>query len=845
MPHTNKTGSCWAPKPRILVQKTSRPKAFASLLNALRSPKTSSPESRLVILILLSVDFESLYNDSKHEDSVYCSVSAATTCLGEQYQTVRWKPGQCVINETLIHHQQFSKDATNACCFTTFQLGDRFPNICQGRRLLAGGRIWHRDHAITHVILTIGSSSCSRAVQQASMTSSVSALFLSGPELHRAFCSAIGSVKALPITADKHLLGHITCITLPGPAMRTVALIPGVLGWGVTLTVDLSPLPEKRTVLTTISSRPIGIDKHLVTSSSAARYRIEGTRNNADIPRGRLSATKVDKDLPAVVLVTLPWMANSSVTRTTTGTMWYKVTMTDAELEGAPSTTFDRPMTSLMCAGHALQATWGLFCHVDQLCRLYDVEIAGNFSESTATGLTICMTRIPPAQIPVYTNSPTTTTPPYTESTTAISSSTTDPISITTADTTTSASVSTAAPSTKAPPRSVVRKKVFPTVALISDLTSVNMNDVCENEDGFLPPYLSKEQLDILFNSQESVAAWTTLVGKRCFGGDWILVWADGSRFRDDVTGYKVSAGSTVFGTQGNDSHRVCFALEGPEFVAHSCDGSTLTTSMNVVCLEPPIVFKSVNETDNASYDSQDAICRSEGGRLLPRLTGAVLKDLDYYYGNITAWTTMTGKVCQGTDWCLVWPDETRLDNETLDLPSSPGQTVFASASVNVSEDLMVCFSVENSQLLVAQPCVNSGSMSVLCSRDLSTFLSTARTINGSFSSQDALCAAEEGQAATSFNIDNLLELKYYYGSIKAWTTMVYEVSRALIGWSRKEKWYDGKGVSASKVDIPLNPSEEYKIEKTFCFVFKNTSMLVTQECFDNTTLMSALCLFV
>lgn len=41
-------------------------------------------------------------------------------------------------------------------------------------------------------------------------------------------------------------------------------------------------------------------------------------------------------------------------------------------------------------------------------------------------------------------------------------------------------------------------------------------------------------------------------------------------------------------------------------------------------------------------------------------------------------------------------------------------------------------------------------------------------------------------------------------GSIKAWTTMLYEVSRAIIGWSRKEKWYDGKVVSVSKLDIPV-----------------------------------------
>lgn len=46
-----------------------------------------------------------------------------------------------------------------------------------------------------------------------------------------------------------------------------------------------------------------------------------------------------------------------------------------------------------------------------------------------------------------------------------------------------------------------------------------------------------------------------------------------------------------------------------------------------------PIVFKSVNQTDDATYDSQDSVCRSEGGKLLPRLTQANLKDLVYYCG--------------------------------------------------------------------------------------------------------------------------------------------------------------------------------------------------------------------
>lgn len=36
------------------------------------------------------------------------------------------------------------------------------------------------------------------------------------------------------------------------------------------------------------------------------------------------------------------------------------------------------------------------------------------------------------------------------------------------------------------------------------------------------------------------------------------------------------------------------------------------------------------------------------------------------------------------------------------------------------------------------------------------------RTTNGSFGSQDALCAAEGGQAATRFDIVNLKELEYY-----------------------------------------------------------------------------------
>ncbi|ROT62394.1 hypothetical protein C7M84_019762 [Penaeus vannamei] len=504
--------------------------------------------------------------------------------------------------------------------------------------------------------------------------------------------------------------------------------------------------------------------------------------------------------------------------------MWYQVAVDDTLLQGSPSTSFDQPMTSLM------------------------------------------------SDAPVHTYPTTSTTPSYMESSTTTNPSNSD--------------------------TSAATAIVFPTEALISDLSSVDQGEVCENEGGFAPAFLYKAQLDILFDTQESVAAWTTLVGERCFGGDWILVWADGSRFSEKVTGYGVTAGLTAFGTDSNDQQRVCFALEGSEFVAHACNGSTATTSMNVVCLTPPIVFKSVNQTDDATYDSQDSVCRSEGGKLLPRLTQANLKDLVYYYGKLTAWTTMVGEVCQGTDWSLVWPDETRADNETLNLPwvsktmtfpsalergdsfpngsrrlgrisglekgwcepargasfpngsrwlallnqstglegsvvsrKSPGLTSFANASGNVSEELRVCFIIEDSQSLVAQP--------------LTTYLSMERTTNGSFDSQDALCAAEGGQAATRFDIVNLQELEYYYGSVRAWTTMLYEVAPKLIGWSRKEVWHDGESVSVSKIDIPVNPSEKYEVEKTFCFVFRNTSMLVTQECFDNRTLMSALCVFV
>nr|XP_027233740.1 uncharacterized protein LOC113825147 isoform X2 [Penaeus vannamei] len=484
-----------------------------------------------------------------------------------------------------------------------------------------------------------------------------------------------------------------------------------------------------------------------------------------------------------MILVTLPLMVSSSGTRTSNGTMWYQVAVDDTLLQGSPSTSFDQPMTSLMCAGHALQAQRGLFCYVDQLCRLYDMEIAGNLSEPSTPGLNICMTRIPPADAPVHTYPTTSTTPSYMESSTTTNPSNSDtsaatvpPItgslsttapaaSISAADsatTTTSTTTSTAPPTTTVPPRPVTKAIVFPTEALISDLSSVDQGEVCENEGGFAPAFLYKAQLDILFDTQESVAAWTTLVGERCFGGDWILVWADGSRFSEKVTGYGVTAGLTAFGTDSNDQQRVCFALEGSEFVAHACNGSTATTSMNVVCLTPPIVFKSVNQTDDATYDSQDSVCRSEGGKLLPRLTQANLKDLVYYYGKLTAWTTMVGEVCQGTDWSLVWPDETRADNETLNLPWSPGLTSFANASGNVSEELRVCFIIEDSQSLVAQPCVGSGSKSVLCTRALTTYLSMERTTNGSFDSQDALCAAEGGQAATRFDIVNLQELEYY-----------------------------------------------------------------------------------
>ncbi|ROT63081.1 hypothetical protein C7M84_019045 [Penaeus vannamei] len=538
--------------------------------------------------------------------------------------------------------------------------------------------------------------------------------------------------------------------------------------------------------------------------------------------------------------------------------MWYQVAVDDTLLQGSPSTSFDQPMTSLMCAGHALQAQRGLFCYVDQLCRLYDLEIAGNLSEPSTPGLNICMTRIPPAfySLSIFTlhkipkdiqasnplrslltaDAPVPPTPPRVPlHPTWNSTTTTNPSN---SDTSAATAI------------------VFPTEALISDLSSVTRAKCCENEGGFAPAFLYKAQLDILFDTQESVAAWTTLVGERCFGGDWILVWADGSRFSEKVTGYGVTAGLTAFGTDSNDQQRVCFALEGSEFVAHACNGSTATTSMNVVCLTPPIVFKSVNQTDDATYDSQDSVCRSEGGKLLPRLTQANLKDLVYYYGKLTAWTTMVGEVCQGTDWSLVWPDETRADNETLNLPCGkpefrwcePGRalvserievartlkpeyrlggisglekglTSFANASGNVSEELRVCFIIEDSQSLVANPFQRTCQW-----RGPPTEALTARTP----------CV-------------RLREVKPRPdGSVRAWTTMLYEVAPKLIGWSRKEVWHDGESVSVSKIDIPVvKSSEKYEVEKTFCFVFRNTSMLVTQECFDNRTLMSALCVFV
>ncbi|XP_042879313.1 mucin-5AC-like [Penaeus japonicus] len=589
-----------------------------------------------------------------------------------------------------------------------------------------------------------------------------------------------------------------------------------------------------------------------------------------------------------VMLATLPGMATSAETRTSTGTMWYQAAVSDISLEGSPSISYDQPMTSLMCASHAARENWSLYCHADQLCILYDVEVAGNPGDSSTAGLNICMSRIPPETVPTHTDS-TTTIPSITDSASTTSPSTNDPVPPTTPTTnedlasattpttnedlasatttpsnndhtstptlstnlaspTTSSpgsspgstvSTSTSVPTTTPIPKPLTKASLFLSEATINDLSRVNQSQVCGAEDGIVPPYLYKDQIDFLLNTHVSAAGWTSLVGEKSSETDWTLTWPDGSTFSAEVTGYGVSKGSTGFGNETETSQRLCFALEGPEFVAHPCDELIL---MRVICLVRPTVFLSLGATANATYESQDAVCRSEGGQVLPRLTRPVLDDIIYYYRKITAWTTVTGKVCQETDWSLLWPDDTRIVNATLDLPWSSGHTAFANTSSPVDESQAVCFVVEDSKVLVAHSCTTSGSRNVLCSPVLSPFVSMAKTINGSFGNQGALCASEGGQVATRIYEDNLLDLNYYYGSFKAWTTIIYEVRHYWYGWRRYIKWHDREDANTG---FRLKPTEKYTVEMDYCFVFRGSPIPVTQQCFETTTLMSVICVAV
>jgi hypothetical protein len=90
-----------------------------------------------------------------------------------------------------------------------------------------------------------------------------------------------------PTSANEYvvdLLGCITSIAVPCPAMWVWALVPGARNPQF---LGPSKILEKEAFLTTgISSCAMGTDRHLIASSITARYRIEVTQDNTNISPG-------------------------------------------------------------------------------------------------------------------------------------------------------------------------------------------------------------------------------------------------------------------------------------------------------------------------------------------------------------------------------------------------------------------------------------------------------------------------------------------------------------------------------------------------------------------------------
>ncbi|XP_047473579.1 uncharacterized protein LOC125028222 [Penaeus chinensis] len=484
--------------------------------------------------------------------------------------------------------------------------------------------------------------------------------------------------------------------------------------------------------------------------------------------------------------------------------MWYRVVVANEKLQNAVSTISSSPVSLLACAAIATLENRDFYCYRNQMCHLYDIEVAGLHEDSGA--VSVCMTRIPPGtEIPTTTTTAETITPLPTSSSVPALTSIESPSAGQSTDTQVNSS---STPDNRG--SSNYMTEFFISNATTSNASFASQEVLCRNEGGQAARSLSMAQIDY-FSADDRWRVWTTLVGKVCWETEWTLEWADGSRFNHTDDRYSL----LNFPVTDEGQEEVCFAFRPGyrEFVARPC---ILSWGLRVMCAPITKLFPSDATTTNGSLSSQKSVCRAEEGKALFHMTQRDVEGLGYHYGSVTAWTTLSGTFGWDFEWILSWADG--LSPETglpVDLPSS-GQ-YFGNQE---------CFIVENSDRFVTNPCQAQVPQRVMCVLP-NLFLSKATTINATYDNQLTVCLAEGGRPPTALTDTEVQELFDQYGTKTAWITLVASKNSSTLIW--ENRWPDGDLLDPSVLSLPVY--QNFFVEENQCFAIKTSSELRTRSC--------------
>ncbi|ROT76893.1 hypothetical protein C7M84_004478 [Penaeus vannamei] len=482
---------------------------------------------------------------------------------------------------------------------------------------------------------------------------------------------------------------------------------------------------------------------------------------------------------------------------TTSGTMWYRVVLASYKLPNAVST-ISSPMSSIACAAVATAENRDLYCYMNQVCHLYDVRVAGLHDDLNAEQVTVCMTRLPPGtEIPTTSTTAAATTtltsandasmdteaPADSLSTPAASSSiATDPqVSENSANTSYTSGTQGYSSSSAS---DYIR--FFFSQARTSNGSFANQEALCRREGGQAAHSLNMALIEKL-RLYSIRRAWTTLVGKVCWEAEWTFEWADGSRFNHSDMSFQPWTNFTHMPDDGQGE--VCTILYSyyNAFDTLSCESEL---AYKVICAPIVKLFPSDATTTNGSLTSQESVCRAEEGKALSHMSQRDVEDLVYYYGSVTAWTTLSGttsyyRTLYNFTWAseriLRWANGLAPDaNLTLDW------SVMAEEPGGRKRNMLYR---REFRPFCGQPVPGSGS-------------SEATTNNSTYENLLSVCLAEGGRPPTTLNTAQAMDLFNQYDTVDAWTTLVASFDSFSSSW--ENRWPNGDLFDSSVLSLTV-----------------------------------------